>query len=139
MSEVSTTEAPVRKKRNNTYIIGVVVILGFVALAIPGLMSSMTKYVENIPEVSTKYAGQTIQVRGELIKDQITYDQSGAMVFFIKDEAGNKLKCRYSGTRPGNLDQAPWVVVQGAYENGIFQTKNLIVKCPDKYEGEQSK
>lgn len=123
---------------NRTYIVGIVVILAFVAFAIPEFTKSVTPYVTDFNEVRTRHAGETIQVKGELIKDQITYDNN-TMVFFIKDETGDKLQCLFNGSRPGNLDQAPWIVVVGSYDKGkaAFEANNLICKCPDKYEGQQ--
>jgi cytochrome c-type biogenesis protein CcmE len=41
----------------------------------------------------------------------------------------------YSGTKPGNFEQADKVVLIGRYQNGIFSADQLLVKCPSKYQG----
>lgn len=137
MNEVQGTEELVRpkKKLNLTYVVGIVIILGFIAFAIPEFTKSMTPYLTSFKEVRTKHAGETVQVKGELIKNEITYDNN-TMVFYIKDDTGDRLQCRFDGQRPGNLDQAPWIVVIGQYKDGVFYADRLNCKCPDKYEGQ---
>ncbi|MDO8684555.1 MAG: cytochrome c maturation protein CcmE [Armatimonadota bacterium] len=118
-----------------SYIIGALLIIGFIAFAAAGFIQSITPYV-SIAEAKT--ADSQVQVKGALLKDRITIDKSGALNFFIKDEDGAELQVTYKGSKPGNFEQASHVVAVGTYHNGAFRADRLIVKCPSKYQGEVS-
>ncbi len=47
------------------------------------------------------------------------------------------MKVEYDGPRPGNFDNVTKVVAIGKYEpkREVFLAKELLVKCPTKYEG----
>jgi cytochrome c-type biogenesis protein CcmE len=78
-----------------------------------------------------------VQVMGELLSSQTEYDpKSGSFSFFITDDTGDRLKIVYSGTKPGNFDQATSVVCIGRYEGDAFYASKLLVKCPSKYQDE---
>ena len=44
------------------------------------------------------------------------------------------MKVTYDGAKPGNFDQASHVVCVGKYNNGVFVAKELLIKCPSKYQ-----
>jgi cytochrome c-type biogenesis protein CcmE len=80
-----------------------------------------------------------VQVKGERL-DEGRYDmQKNLFVFHIKDENGVSVKVVYDGVKPGNFDQASHVVCVGKYENGAFHAKQLLVKCPSKYQEQETK
>jgi cytochrome c-type biogenesis protein CcmE len=45
------------------------------------------------------------------------------------------MKVDYGGTKPGNFEQAESVVCIGVFKDGIFEAKDILVKCPSKYQG----
>lgn len=57
--------------------------------------------------------------------------------FTVKDATG-VMPVSYTGSPVSNLEQATKVVVIGKYENGVFQARDMQVKCPSKYEAEKS-
>ncbi|NCS90122.1 MAG: cytochrome c maturation protein CcmE, partial [Ignavibacteria bacterium] len=59
--------------------------------------------------------------------------------FYMVDEKGNEMKVVYEGTIPNNFESATSVVVTGKYENGSFHAKDILTKCPSKYEDGQVK
>ena len=74
---------------------------------------------------------------GEILSSETEYDpESGSFSFFITDDTGDKLKIVYSGTKPGNFDQATSVVCIGRYAGDAFYASKLLVKCPSKYQDE---
>lgn len=119
-------------KRYRTIIgIGAIVIFG--ALGIWSLTTTATPYVGF--EKARAYSGD-VQILGKVDHGGATYDDSaGIFVFYITDENGDRMQVKYSGTRPGNFDQAESVVCVGRYRNGAFHASNLLIKCPSKYEG----
>ena len=48
------------------------------------------------------------------------------------------MKVIYSGIVPGNFDQATSVVLKGKSEGNTFVAEQILVKCPSKYQGEES-
>ena len=55
------------------------------------------------------------------------------------DDNGNEMKVIYEGTIPNNFESAQSVVVTGKYKEGYFHAKDILTKCPSKYEEENVK
>ena len=116
------------------YIMAVIIVLAFVALGASSLKSVVNHYVTEFPEVA-KSGQSRIQVPGTVEKTKTIYDnKSGVLTFYMKDEKGREMKFVYSGTKPGNFDEAEKVVAVGHYGNGEFNAEQLLVKCPSKYQ-----
>ncbi len=76
-----------------------------------------------------------VQVMGEILADQTSYDtNAGAFSFFITDANGDRMKVVYEGTKPGNFDQATSVVCIGKFDKDAFRADKLLIKCPSKYQ-----
>ena len=52
------------------------------------------------------------------------------------DENNNEMKVVLDGARPNNFDVADAIVAKGKIENGYFHAKEVLTKCPSKYEGQ---
>jgi cytochrome c-type biogenesis protein CcmE len=52
----------------------------------------------------------------------------------MADANGVELKVVYNGTIPNNFETATSVVVTGQYKDGYFHAKDILTKCPSKYE-----
>lgn len=115
------------------YIIGLAIIVGFTIWAGISFNSTLTPYV-SIAEAKATPA--VVQVKGERLGEGTFDVQSNMFIFHIKDEQGAEIEVVYDGAKPGNFDQASHVVCIGQYENGKFHAKNLLVKCPSKYQEE---
>jgi cytochrome c-type biogenesis protein CcmE len=81
-----------------------------------------------------------VQVMGDIISGQSSYEvQGGSFSFYISDANGDRMRVVYSGTKPGNFDQATSVVCVGRYVNDTFHADKLLVKCPSKYQNAPKK
>lgn len=119
------------------YLIGIVIIVVFVIFGALSFRKTLTPYVSF---VEAKKSGTTVQVIGEIVFSEVNYDINAHQLQFpIMDEKQNKMMVVYSGTKPANFEQANKVVVIGKYENGVFVADQLLVKCPSKYQGLNSK
>ena len=49
------------------------------------------------------------------------------------------MKVVFDGTIPNNFETATSVVVTGRYEDGYFHAKEILTKCPSKYQNSQVK
>ncbi|MCB0282077.1 MAG: cytochrome c maturation protein CcmE [Calditrichae bacterium] len=118
---------------NIKYIIGAVIIVAFGIYAVSSFQSSITPYV-SIEEAIE--AGSTVQVKGQRV-DSGNFDvDENLFKFTLQDNNGKKLDVVYDGAKPGNFDQATEIVCVGEYKEGKFHAKNILVKCPSKYQEE---
>ena len=118
---------------NKRYLIGGGLVIVFVVVAILSLNESKVDY-ENFETAST---GETVQVAGVWIKEKETnYDSdNNKFTFYMKDRNEKVTKVVYDGAKPNNFELAESIVIKGEYKGDHFQAKQILTKCPSKYEG----
>ena len=115
------------------YIIGTVIIVAFALFSINSFEGAITPYVSISEAIES---GESVQLKGQRV-GEAHYDITESLFkFTLQDEQGKKIDVIYDGAKPGNFDQATEVVCQGVYKNGKFHAKNILVKCPSKYQEE---
>jgi len=115
-------------------IIGLIAITVFAAFAFHSFRLALNPYV-TFAEAAN--ATGSVQVSGRLVGEEASYDlKSGALAFYLEDEAGARMPVRYQGAKPGNFEHADSIVIIGSLEGDIFKAERLLVKCPSKYEEE---
>ena len=122
-------------KIKKSYIIGGVVIVLAMAMAMYSFQSTLTSYV-TVSEA--KASNRPVQVAGIVVEGTDRYDlNSNNLIFTLREDGGDEMKVEYDGPRPGNFDNVTKVVAIGKYEpkREVFLAKELLVKCPTKYEG----
>lgn len=117
-----------------SHVIGVVIIIAFVVFGIGAFKSAATRYV-GFDEA--RKGNSAVQVMGNLDKASIQVDpKTHVLTFNISDDAGQVMPVVYNKPEPGNLRQAPKVVVTGRYDGKALVASNVLVKCPTKYQGQ---
>lgn len=122
-------------KIKKSYIIGGVVIVLAMAMAMYSFQSTLTSYV-SVSEA--KASNRPVQVAGIVVEGTDRYDlDSNNLLFTLREDGGDEMKVEYDGPRPGNFDNVTKVVAIGKYEpkRKVFLARELLVKCPTKYEG----
>ena len=122
----------------NKYIFGGFIIVVFLGLMMYLFTQSNIEYADDFAQVKT--TSKTVKATGSWVKEKnynINKDEK-TFSFFIKDEKGNEMKVVYEGTIPNNFESATSVVVTGKYQNGYFHAKDILTKCPSKYEEQQT-
>lgn len=123
----------------NKYIFGAIIILVF--MGIMGYLFTETNisYEENFDKIKT--TTKTIKATGSWVKEKnyMLDKENKQFSFFIKDYLGNEMKVIYKGTIPNNFESSTSVVVTGKYLNGEFRAKDILTKCPSKYEEQYNK
>ncbi|MCC7434444.1 MAG: cytochrome c maturation protein CcmE [Methanoregulaceae archaeon] len=119
--------------RQGALISGVVALVATVGLT--------TVFVQNAsPYVTIKEAAaqsRDVHVVGQLVPGSLSLNTLGRETrFVLKDETG-EIPVVYTGPPQSNLASATQVVVIGYHENGSFHSKQMLVKCPSKYESEK--
>jgi cytochrome c-type biogenesis protein CcmE len=117
-----------------SYVIGGVVIVLAMAMAMYSFKSTLTSYV-SVSEA--KASNRPVQVAGLVVEGTDEYDlKSNNLLFTLREDSGDEIKVEYDGPRPGNFDNVTKVVAIGKYEpkRRVFVARELLVKCPTKYE-----
>ena len=118
-------------------IVGITVIVIFVAFGAGAFKSSLTPYVSFAKARSTANA---VQVAGALVPDSDVFDaEASRLLFTLQDEHGDTLRVSYKGLKPGNFNEATQVVAIGRYNGTELEAEKLLVKCPSKYQGVEEK
>ncbi len=118
----------------NKYVFGGFIIVLFLGIMAYLFTQSNIKYESNFTNI--KSSDKTVKATGSWVKEK-NYEMSreqNTFSFFMMDENGNEMKVIYEGTIPNNFETATSVVVTGSYKNGYFHAKDILTKCPSKYE-----
>lgn len=120
----------------NKYIFGGVIIVIFMAVMVYLLTQTSIQYEENFNRIRT--TDKSFKATGVWVKDK-NYEldnQKRTFSFYLADAYGVEMKVLYKGSMPNNFESATSVVVTGKYHDGVFEAKDILTKCPSKYEGE---
>ena len=121
----------------NKYIIGGFIIVIFLSVMVYLFTKSIIPYQDDFSQVMN--TTKTVKATGSWVKEK-SYDlnrKNKTFTFFMVDDNGKEMKVIYNGTIPNNFETAASVVVTGKYVNGYFHAKDILTKCPSKYEDEQ--
>ena len=120
----------------NKYIFGGFIIVLFLGIMAYPFTQSNIKYESDFTNV--KSTENTVKATGSWVKEK-SYDmnrEQNTFSFYMVDEKGNEMKVIYEGAIPNNFETATSVVVTVSYGNGYFHAKDILTKCPSKYEGQ---
>ncbi len=94
------------------------------------------------PYVSFAYAeaaNRSVQIKGLPVDGSLTPGDDGAFTFRMNDMEGGSAVVYHKGEIPPNLMDADNVVVVGRFDgNGNFVAGRILVKCPTRYQAEQT-
>ena len=121
--------------------LGQIITVLFVAAAIVGV--SVAFILNASPYVTVSEARKTratnVHLKGALEKNSIQTDLAAKTIQFkIKDAAGELMTVVYSGPPPQDINQATEIVAIGSMKGNEFHSEKLLIKCPSKYEGENT-
>src|SRR6188474_1479711 len=71
----------------------------------------------------------------------LEYDQlknPNYLGFMAVDSTGTTMKVIYRKGKPENIEHSERLVLKGKYENGQFECKDILMKCPSKYKEDMS-
>ena len=113
---------------------GVVLIIVFLIVGFYAFKESKIEY-SNFQKAADNQ--RTCQVKGSWLRDKETkFDAStNEFIFYMVDENNTEMKVILAGARPNNFEMAESVVAKGKIKDGYFNAKEVLTKCPSKYEG----
>lgn len=120
--------------KRNFYIFALLGLIIFLTLSFFAFKKSLTPYVSFL---QAKQSKNIVQIAGTLKKDSITYSEEKSILQFkLKEKDGTEIiSVLYKGPKPLNFEDATSVVAIGSYNGENFIAKQLLVKCPSKYQG----
>lgn len=118
----------------NKYIFGGIIITLFLGIMGYLFTQSNIKYENNFSVVKSSH--KTVKATGSWVKEkQYSYDaKNNLFKFYMKDEKGEEMLVVYQGAMPNNFESATSVVVTGSYQDNYFYAKDILTKCPSKYQ-----
>lgn len=120
-------------------IVGFVAIAGALAFGAKAFVTNLTPYITFADARKVSADSGNVQVMGALDKTSVRYSKMQLGFTLVETKTGEKMPVRFTAARPANFDQAVQVTAIGHYNNGVFEASNLLVKCPSKYQGTETK
>lgn len=120
-----------------------IVILVFIAAGVAVLlsfMSDLTTY-DTVASASKK-EGRFVHLIARLDKSEpVEYDavkNPNYLKFTAIDTLGAKTAVVYHSPKPTDFERSERLVLKGAMNNGQFECREILMKCPSKYKEEIS-
>jgi cytochrome c-type biogenesis protein CcmE len=116
-----------------------IVILVLIAAAIAVLVS----YTGNLSTYETvasarQKEGKFVRLIAKVDKSQpVEYDAAkdpNYMTFTAIDTLGNTTQVVFHNSKPQDFEKSERLVLNGKMENGKFECKDMMMKCPSKYK-----
>ena len=124
------------KTKNAYYLVGSFLLILFAGFSYSQFREALTPYVSY--ELA-RDAQRTVQVAGGLEQGSSAYDEASGQLRFtlIEPETAETIRVRYEGVKPANFEDAVSIVAIGRFDASSreFAAKQLLVKCPSKYQG----
>ena len=103
-----------------------------------GLKKTFVYYytVDELKANASKVDGKYVKVSGEVVAGSV--NRAGNHLTFTLTENGDSVHVDYTGPIPDAFSEGISVVVEGVYHKSTnsLKAKNLLTKCPSKYEPE---
>ena len=123
-------------RARSKFIFGGAIIVLAVGYLIVSSIGGSTAYYLTVQEVKAQGPSErTVRVAGTVVGDSIEWNAQELLLKFQIADGSGSLAVIYNGPRPDMLRDGADAVVEGRYtEGGSFESNNLLLKCPSKYE-----
>jgi cytochrome c-type biogenesis protein CcmE len=116
-----------------------IIILVLIAAAIAVLVSytgNLTTY-ETVASAKQK-EGKFVRLIAKVDKSQpVEYNAAkdpNYLSFTAVDTLGNTTKVIFRNSKPPDFEKSERLVLNGKWQNGQFECKDMLMKCPSKYK-----
>jgi cytochrome c-type biogenesis protein CcmE len=131
-------------KKKQRLIIGVgviIVLLGYLVL-FSGVASSdynVSAAVAARDNPTENLTGKVVRINGSMVPDTINWDAYNRTLAFKLTDGLSTIDVIYQGSKPNlppqnSNDTNIQAVVTGKFNNEVFESYEMITKCPSKYE-----
>jgi len=115
----------------------VIIAGGLVALAGVSFKQNLVYYltVGEYMDRRGELPPEGFRVDGKVVHGSLTHASQGIGVTFVITDGTNTMPVSYHRELPDTFKEGGEVVVEGtAGEDGVFEARSLLAKCPSKYE-----
>lgn len=114
----------------------VVLVVGYL---VAGAFSAGAVYYLTVEELLARgaEAGRPVRVSGYVAPGSVDWQPQRLQLRFrlqATEEGGPAIPVVYRGTRPDLLTDRVQVIVEGRLAGGVLVARQVLVKCPSKYE-----
>jgi len=119
-----------------------IIILVGIAAMIVGLLAYSVDFSTYDTVASAKQKqGKYVHLIAKLDKSHpVEYDpikNPNYLSFHAVDSLGVQTKVIYRNSKPNDLEKSERIVMKGSMENGHFECKEILLKCPSKYKDDK--
>lgn len=118
------------------YVLGLVVILGALGYMLFGGLGRNLVYFLTPTEYfqdQARYQGRPVRLGGLVKPGTVRYDKDRLELRFILTDGVKEVPVLHRGTPPGMFKEGQGVVVEGRFQEGVFQGRELLVKHSEDY------
>ena len=113
-----------------------------IATMIVGLLAYSVDFSTYDTVASAKQKqGKYVHLIAKLDRSQpVEYDpikNPNYLSFHAVDSLGGQTKVIYRNSKPTDLEKSERIVMKGSMENGHFECKEILLKCPSKYKDDK--
>jgi cytochrome c-type biogenesis protein CcmE len=115
----------------------------FILVLIAAAISVLVSYTGNLTTYETvasarQKEGKFVRMIAKVDKSQpVEYDAAkdpNFTSFTVIDTLGNTTKVVYRNSKPPDFEKSERLVLNGKMQNGLFECKDMVMKCPSKYK-----
>lgn len=137
-----TATRPAVAGKRAKFMIGSVIIFAVITYLIVNAVQTTGSYYLEVHEIRGREAallGKQLRVSGEIVQETVRWDAPNlSLSFSIKDQTGtgDLLPIHFHGVMPDNFTRpGSTTILEGKLrEDGVFEAKTLLLKCPSRYE-----
>lgn len=130
-------------KRNTRFLVGSMVIVGAIAYLMYAGIRETSSYYLTVPEFVAKrheVGASALRLAGRVAPGSIDWDAKTLQLKFAlgtfpnAQTVGETVPVAFTGIKPDMFADGRDVIVEGRYEGGVIQAKQVLTSCPSKYE-----
>ena len=136
--EPVVSEGGILSSNRGKLLIALVVLIGaFGYLALIAFQSATVYYytVGELQDLGPTPEGRMVRVNGKLVEDSFERIDTSTLARFSLTDGADTLSAAHDGILPNLFfNEHSEIILEGSYgQDGVFQSHNVIVKCPSKY------
>jgi cytochrome c-type biogenesis protein CcmE len=131
-------EGGILSSNRGKLLVALVVLIGaFGYLAYMAFQSATVYYytVGELRELGPTPEGRMVRVNGKLVEDSFERIDTSTLAHFSLTDGSDTLSAAHDGILPDLFfNEHSEIILEGSFgQDGVFQSHNVIVKCPSKY------
>ena len=136
--EPVVAEGGILSSNRGKLLVALVVLIGaFGYLAYMAFQSATVYYytVGELRELGPTSEGRMVRVNGKLVEDSFERIDTSTLAHFSLTDGSDTLSAAHDGILPDLFfNEHSEIILEGSFgQDGVFQSHNVIVKCPSKY------